>query len=84
MGHDRDKIVQTIKEAAARDRPGEMRDWDAYATRAATVAFGIPGNRMAEYLRQRDERFRVREGRRRDEPKLLPPGGPFFRSGPER
>lgn len=84
MGYDRNEIVQTIKEAASRDRPGETRDWDAYAKSTVTVVFGVQGDRAAERLRRRDERWRPLEGRQPDEPEPPPPGRPFSRSGPER
>ena len=80
-GHHRGYIVRAIQEAAPADRPREKRDWDAYAKRTAAVAFGVPGDRLADQLRPRHERFRGREGRGRDEPELLPPGGPFSRFG---
>ena len=80
-GHHRDEIVRAIKEAAPADRPGETRDWDAYAKRTAAVAFGVPGDRLAEHLRRQDDRLRRLDGHHRDEPERLPPGGPFSRSG---
>jgi hypothetical protein len=61
-GHHRDEIAQAIKEAAPAIRPGEMRDWEAYAKRTATVAFGVPGDRLAEYLRRQGDRLRGLEG----------------------
>jgi hypothetical protein len=83
-GHLQDEIAGAIKEAAPADRRGEIRDWDAYAKRTVAVAFGVPGDRLAEHLRWRDERLRRLEGRHRDEPERLPPGGPFSRFGFER
>ena len=80
-GHHRGYIVRAIQEAAPADRPREKRDWDAYAKRTAEVAFGVHGDRLAEQLRPQQERFRGLEGRGRDEPELLPPGGPFSRFG---
>jgi hypothetical protein len=80
-GHHRGEIVRAIKDAAPVDRPDEKRDWDAYARRTADFAFRVPGDRLADYLRLQHERFRRLEGRDRDEPELLPPGGPFFRFG---
>jgi Relaxase/Mobilisation nuclease domain/Large polyvalent protein-associated domain 7 len=80
-GHHRDEIVRAIKEAAPAERPGEKRDWDAYAKRTAVFAFGVPGDRLAEQLRPQHERFRELEGRGRDERELLPPRGPFSRFG---
>jgi len=80
-GHHRDEIVRAIKDTAPVDRPDEKRDWDAYAKRTADFAFGVPGDRLAEHLRLQHERFRRIEGRDRDEPELLPPGGPFSRFG---
>jgi Relaxase/Mobilisation nuclease domain/Large polyvalent protein-associated domain 7 len=79
-GHHRDEIVRAIKEAAPAVRPAEMRDWDTYAKRTAAVAFGVPGDRLSEHLRRQDDRLRP-EGRHRDEPERLPPGGPFSRFG---
>jgi hypothetical protein len=80
-GHHRGEIVRAIMEAALADRPGEKRDWDAYSRRTADVAFGLPGDRLAEQLRPQHERFRELEGRGRDERELLPPRGPFSRFG---
>ena len=80
-GHHRGEIERAIKEAAPADRRAETRDWDAYAKRTAAVAFGVPGDRLAEHLRRQDDRFRRLEGRHRDEPERLPPGGPFSRFG---
>jgi hypothetical protein len=77
--HHRAEIVRAIKDAASAGRPEEKRDWDAYAKRTADFAFGVPGDRLAEHLSPQDERFRRIEGRNRDEPELLPPGGPFSR-----
>ena len=83
-GHHRGEIVRAIKDAAPVDRPDEKRDWDAYARRTAAFAFGVPGDRLAEQLRPQHERFRGLEGPGRDEPELLPPGGPFSRFGLRR
>jgi hypothetical protein len=80
-GHHRGEIVRAFKEAAPADRPGETRDWDSYAKRTADVAFGLPGDRLAEHLRPQHERFRELEGRDRDQRELLPPRGPFSRFG---
>ena len=80
-GHHRDEIVRAIKEAAPAARPGETRDWNAYAKRTTTVAFGIPGDRLAEHLRRQNDRLRSLEGRHRDEPERPPPGDPFSRFG---
>ena len=83
-GHQRDEIERAIKKAAPEVRPGEMRDWDAYAKRTAAVAFGVPGDHLAEHLRRQDDRLRQLEGRTRDGPEGLAPGGPLSRSGIER
>ena len=80
-GHHRGEIVRAIKDAAPTERPGEKRDWDAYAKRTADFACGVPGDRLAERLRSQHERFRGLEGRGRDERELLPPRGPFSRFG---
>lgn len=80
-GHHRGEIVRAIKEGAPAERPGKKRDWDAYAKRTAVFAFGVPGNRLAEQLRPKHERFRELEGRGHDERELLPPRGPFSRFG---
>jgi hypothetical protein len=66
-GHRRDEIVLAIKEVAGAERPGEKRDWDAYAKRTAAVAFGIPGDHLAERLRRQGDRLPPLE-RHRDEP----------------
>ena len=78
-GRHRSEIVLAIREVAATDRPDEKRDWDVYAKRTADFAFGVPGDHLAESLRRRNDRFRRLGGRDRDEPELLPPGGPFPR-----
>jgi hypothetical protein len=83
-GHHRGEIVRAIKEAAPAVRPDEMRDWDAYAKRTAAVAFGVPGDRLAEHLRRQDDRLRRLEGRHRDEPERPPLGDPLARFGPGR
>jgi hypothetical protein len=80
-GYPRGDVVRAIKETAPIERPGEIRDWDAYATRTAGVAFGVPGDRLAEDLRRQDDRMRRLEGRHRDEPERPSPGGPFSRLG---
>jgi hypothetical protein len=80
-GHQRDEIVRAIKAVAPAVRPGEMRDWDTYAERTAAVAFGLPGDRLAEHLRRQDYRLRALGGRDRHERERLPPGGPFSRFG---
>jgi hypothetical protein len=80
-GHHQDEIERAIKEAAPAERPGEKRDWDAYAKRTAVFAFGVPEDRLAEQLRPQHERFRELEGRGRDERELLPPGVPFSHFG---
>ena len=80
-GHQRDEIVRAIKEAAPAIRLGETRDWDAYAKRTAAVAFGLPGDRLAEHLRPQDDRLHRLEGRLRDEAERLPLGDPFSRFG---
>ena len=73
--------MRAIKEAAHAIRPSETRDWDGYAKRTAAVAFGLPGDRLAEHLRRQDDRLRRLEGRLRDEPDRLPLGDPFSRFG---
>lgn len=80
-GHPRGDIVRAIKEAAPIERPDEIRDWDAYAMRTVAVAFGVPGDRLAEGLRRQNDRLRRLEGRHRDEPEQPSPGGPFSRFG---
>ena len=83
-GHRRDEVVRAIREAAPAVRSGEMRDWDAYAKETEAVAFGVPGDRLAEHLRRQDDRLRRLEGRNRDDPERFPLGGPLSRSGIER
>ena len=73
--------MRAIKEAAPIERPEEIRDWYAYAMRTAAVAFGVPGDRLAESLRRRDDRLCRLEGHHRDEPERPSPGGPFSRFG---
>jgi Relaxase/Mobilisation nuclease domain/Large polyvalent protein-associated domain 7 len=83
-GHRRREIERGIKEAVPAERRGETRDWDAYAKRTVAVAFGIPGDRLFEYLRRQHDRFRRLHERHREEAERLPPGGPFSRFGPGR
>ena len=80
-GHRRGEIERAIKEAVPADRRGETRDWDAYAKRTVAVAFGLPGDRLAEHLRPQHDRLRRLEGRLRDEAERLPLGDPFSRFG---
>jgi relaxase-like protein/conjugative element/phage-associated large polyvalent protein/DNA relaxase TraI-like protein/DNA primase RepB-like protein len=80
-GHHRGEIVRAIKEAAPALRPGEKRNWDAYVKRTVDVAFGVPGDRLAEHLGRQNDRLCRLEGRHRDEPERLPPGGPLSRFG---
>jgi hypothetical protein len=49
-GHHRDAIVRVVREGAAAARPGERRDWDAYARRAVSFAFGVPGDRLVHLM----------------------------------
>ena len=83
-GHCRGDIERAIKEAVPADRRGETRDWDSYAKRTVAVAFGIPGDRLSEHLRQQHDRLRGLPERHREELERLPPGGPFSRFGPRR
>jgi hypothetical protein len=80
-GHHPDEIVRAIKDAAPAERPGEIRDWDAYAKRTVAVAFGIPGDCLSGHLRRQHDRFRRLQERHREEPERLPPGGPSSRFG---
>jgi hypothetical protein len=62
-GHDRDAIARVIKDAAPAMRPGEHRDWDAYARRAVDFAFGVPGSQLAHTFELRREHLLRVEGR---------------------
>ena len=78
-GHRRGDIERAIKEAVPADRRREARDWDTYAKRTVDVAFGVPGDHLAEQLKRQEDRLRQFEGRHRDESERLPPGGPLSR-----
>ncbi len=76
-GHSRDQIAHAIKSGASGDRPGEKRDWDQYAQRAANHAFTPPGMEMRERLtRQRENLIRL-EGRHDELDLLRRLGGPL-------
>ena len=62
-GHHREAICDAIKEGAAASRPGERRDWDAYARRAVDFAFGVPGSQLAHTFELRREHLLRVEGR---------------------
>ena len=62
-GHARDAIAHVIKDVAPTLRPGEHRDWDSYARRAADFAFGLPGSRLVHQLDRRREHLLSVEGR---------------------
>jgi hypothetical protein len=62
-GHHRDAIFGAIREGAAAARPGERRDWDAYARRAVDFAFGVPGSQLAHTFELRREHLLRVEGR---------------------
>jgi Relaxase/Mobilisation nuclease domain/Large polyvalent protein-associated domain 7 len=62
-GHDRDTIERAIAEGAHVLRPGEQRDWVAYAHRAVDFAFGVPGSRLVRDLAPRREHLLGLEGR---------------------
>jgi hypothetical protein len=62
-GHHRDSIFGAIRDGAAASRPGERRDWDAYARRAVDFAFGVPGMQIADNLEPHREHLLGLEGR---------------------
>jgi hypothetical protein len=62
-GHSPDAIVRAIREGAPSMRPGERRDWDAYARRAVDFAFSVPGSQLAAHLEPQRERLLRVEGR---------------------
>jgi hypothetical protein len=62
-GHDRDTIERTIADGAQALRPGEQRDWVAYAHRAVDFAFGLPGSQLGCHLGRRREHLLRVEGR---------------------
>jgi hypothetical protein len=62
-GHHRNAIFEAIKEGAVAARPGERRDWDAYARRAVDFAFGVPGSQLAHTFELRREHLLRVEGR---------------------
>ena len=56
-GPHREAIFEAVKEGAAASRPGERRDWDAYARRAVDFAFGVPGSQLAHTFEIRREQL---------------------------
>jgi hypothetical protein len=64
-GYDRAEVVQAIRSEAAKLRPGEERDWDAYAARATAHGFGPAGERQARLLQEPREALLAIEGRSR-------------------
>jgi hypothetical protein len=75
--HSYDQIADAIKAGASADRPGEKRDWEQYALRAANHAFSPPGMEMRERLAgERDNLIRL-EGRQDELDLLRRLGGPM-------
>jgi hypothetical protein len=70
-GYDRTTVLQAIRSEAAKLRPVEDRDWNAYAARAAAHAFGPAGERQLRLLQDAREQLLAIEGRSRPtEPRL--------------
>jgi len=70
-GYDRAQVGQAIGNEAAKRRPTEERDWNAYAARTVTHAFGPAGDRHLRLLQDARETLLAIEGRlRQPEPKL--------------
>ena len=79
-GYDRAEVVQAIRSEAAKLRPGEERDWDAYAARATAHGFGPAGERQARLLQEPREALLAIEGRSRP---IEPRPGIRRRRGPD-
>jgi hypothetical protein len=62
-GYDRAEVARAIQSEAAKLRPNEERDWNAYAARAAAHAFGPAGERQARLLHEPREALLAIEGR---------------------
>ena len=70
-GYDRAQVSQAIGNEAAKRRPTEERDWNAYAARTVTHAFGPAGDRHLRLLQDAGETLLAIEGRlRQPEPRL--------------
>jgi hypothetical protein len=69
-GHGRKSIEQSVWEAAPALRPGEKRDWHAYAKRVARFAFSRPGSQDADELESKLDQLFELEGR---SPSRVPP-----------
>jgi hypothetical protein len=70
-GYDRGQVGQAIGNEAAKLRPGEERDWSAYAVRTSTHAFGPAGDRQLRLLQGAREALLAIEGRSRQPEPVL-------------
>ena len=70
-GHSREEVERAIRDGAAKQRPAESRNWDDYARRAASHAFGVSGERTFRELAKERDVLLALEGRPRSrEPSL--------------
>lgn len=78
-GHSREEVERAIRDGAAKQRPVESRNWDEYARRATSHAFGVSGERtFRELAKARDVLLALEDRPRSREPSLdIPrPRGP--------
>ncbi len=64
-GHGREEVEGAIRDRAARQRPAESRNWDEYARRAVSHAFGVSGESAFRQLAKTRELLLALEGRAR-------------------
>jgi len=64
-GHGREEVERAIRDRAARQRPAESRNWDEYARRAVSHAFGVSGESAFRQLAKAREVLLKLEGRPR-------------------
>jgi len=76
-GHSREAIATAIRDAASATRPGESRDWDLYARRAADFAFSPPRLDLRQRFAGQEDRLIQLEGRKHEQELLRRLGGPF-------
>ena len=76
-GHGRDAIATAIRDGARAARPGESRDWDRYAQRAADFVYSPPGLELRQHFAGQEQRLIRLEGRQHERDLLHRPGGPL-------
>jgi Large polyvalent protein-associated domain 7 len=76
-GHSREGIATAIRDGASATRPGETRDWDLYARRAADFASSPPGMELRQRFLGQEDRLIELEGRKHEQELLRRLGGPM-------